>query len=482
MNSFPDNHLWSAGRHRLLLALAAALGAALLLLPAAAGAAVVSSDGQTAHFSGDDSGERVIVDVEFSDEVSFSGEGLMAGPGCYGGAYTVKCPNGSGGIEMQMGGGDDVVTSIITSPRPASLRVDLGDGNDAFAGQENDDSVVGGSGDDELVSRGGADVLDGGPGNDTLTAGDGADRLAGGDGDDLFSGDSTESRSPDSIDGGAGNDVIDDYYTGADPATAPKVTITLAGGADDGLPGEGDDLRGIERVHAQAALDFSGDEGPNEAVAAEVAAASSLRGAGGNDALTGTNHDDVVDGGFGDDALTGGYGNDKIVGGPGRDTIEGDRPARCNEMHCDLDPGSSADQIDALDGSVDTIACGPGPDSVHADTADVVAADCESVQRDGNPKRSKAKLVAAGKVGLKRALAKGLVVRVSGVKPRHKVVLKAFVGKRLVARGSGRAKKTGAAKVRLRFSAAARKSLGRRKSVRLKIKGAGAQTALTLHR
>ncbi|HYC81494.1 MAG TPA: hypothetical protein VEB65_06890 [Solirubrobacterales bacterium] len=475
----------TTNRLRPSLALALAALAALLLVPSAAQAAVASSDGTTTRLSGDAAAESVIVDVSFAGEVTFSGPGVIAGTGCYGETGSVACPNGLGGIEMSLGGGDDIVTSIVTSPAPASLRVDLGDGNDSFSGQENADQVAGGGGDDKLVSRGGGDGLDGGPGNDTLEAGDGSDQVLGGDGDDRLSGDSTESRSADLIDGGAGSDSVDDYYTGQDPATAPRVTVTLGAGADDGLPGEGDDLRGIERVQAAAALDFSGDEGNNEAVAAEVGGASALRGNGGADVLTGTNSDDSIDGGSGDDALTGGYGNDTIVGGPGSDRIDGDRSARCNEMHCDLDAGSAADSIDARDGATDTVACGPGPDSVKADAADVVAADCETVEKPGAPNThggegGEPKLSLARKLALGKALAKGIRIRVDGATANAPVALSAQLKKRVVARGAGKADAAGSAVVVLRFGKAARRSLGHKASVKLTVTGAGASTAVTL--
>jgi hypothetical protein len=39
------------------------------------------------------------------------------------------------------------------------------------------------------------------------------------------------------------------------------------------------------------------------------------------------------------------------------------------------------DRIRVRDGERDTVTCGPGTDRVRADPADVVAADCEAVNR-----------------------------------------------------------------------------------------------------
>jgi hypothetical protein len=68
-----------------------------------------------------------------------------------------------------------------------------------------------------------------------------------------------------------------------------------------------------------------------------------------------------VTGGPGDDTLTGGTGADHLDGGPGNDTFE------------------------AVDGAIDTITCGTETDSGNADSADVVAADCEAVTKPAPP-------------------------------------------------------------------------------------------------
>ena len=104
---------------------------------------------------------------------------------------------------------------------------------------------------------------------------------------------------------------------------------------------------------------------------------------GGDDIVLTSVSDDVIDGGAGNDNLQGNRGNDTITGGPGRDTINGDTNSVCTSIVCL--PGASNDVIHARDGEVDQIACGFGSDSVVADSIDVVAGDCEAVDRGSAP-------------------------------------------------------------------------------------------------
>ena len=89
-----------------------------------------------------------------------------------------------------------------------------------------------------------------------------------------------------------------------------------------------------------------------------------LYGGGGVDHVTGNSVANVVDGGAGNDVLAGSDGADQVTGGPGSDSIGG---------------GPGNDVINAQDGEVDTVDCGPGVDTVAADAVDVLTG-CESVQ------------------------------------------------------------------------------------------------------
>jgi RTX calcium-binding nonapeptide repeat (4 copies) len=88
--------------------------------------------------------------------------------------------------------------------------------------------------------------------------------------------------------------------------------------------------------------------GPGSDVLRTGAPADQVRGDDGNDDIATGGGADVVDGGLGFDVLSGGDGDDLL-----RDA----------------------------DGLPDRIECGPGADRVEADTADVVASDCETVTR-----------------------------------------------------------------------------------------------------
>lgn len=481
-----------------LVALAAA---GLLALPGVASAATVSSDGTTAAIAGTDAAENIDVRL-YEGVLSFSGN-VTAGPGCttpeWGGG--VDCPAGPGGVTAALAGGDDKLHSYLAdAPTPKYGRYDLGAGND-FAEGYGSEVVNGGPGNDELSGLDGDDELDGGDGNDKVSGGAGADVVRGGAGDDQLTSDPMENRSPDVIDGGPGRDSISDWMRG-DPATEQLVTVTLDGQADDGFPGEGDNVTNMEIVESYGALRFVGTDGDDIASASEVGNRGELSGKGGNDKLKGTDDDDVLDGGPGADDLTGGYGNDTITGGPGQDKIVGDRDGRCNELHCDLSPGSAADTIDAVDGEVDTISCGPGTDTVKADPQDVVAPDCETVTRAGatpgpgggpatggtkntnNSGRGTTakKLAIAGTPSLKALLKSGLTITVSGRTAGAKVKVSAKRGATVVAQGSGKASKAGTAKVKVKVTKAGRRALRKARTAKLTIVAGADRLTITLKR
>lgn len=91
---------------------------------------------------------------------------------------------------------------------------------------------------------------------------------------------------------------------------------------------------------------------------------NTLRGTDGADRIAGFNGGDVLYGGPGDDTLYGGAGKDEIYAAQGDD---------------DVLAGAGDDFIEAKDGRVDRVGCGPGDDSVSADREDLVSPDCESV-------------------------------------------------------------------------------------------------------
>jgi Ca2+-binding RTX toxin-like protein len=377
----------SSRRRRLTRRSAAA--AALLLtaaaFPAAAHADVASFDGSRITVTGSDGNESITLSRTVEGDIAITTD--EAGSGCRFDIYLEEaiCPVPSGGVYVNMGGGNDHVThlSLTEGTLPdGSLHVDLGPGDDEFQGAAGREEVVGGAGNDTLTGGDGDDALDGGEGNDTLTGDGGRDALQGGAGDDVLDGDRFEQPAADLIDGGPGTDRAEGW-TIPDGSTHPPARVTLDGQANDGRPGEGDDVRDIELVtsNVSGSWTMSNADDVIEVWANLDGGASTIRTLGGNDRVTGGNHDERIDGGVGNDRLEGGYGNDRIVGGAGRDTIVGDMSrSDCGVLQsCSLPQGN--DVIDARDGERDTISCGVGRDTVTADRQDVVSRDCERVKR-----------------------------------------------------------------------------------------------------
>jgi hypothetical protein len=210
---------------------------------------------------------------------------------------------------------------------------------------------------------------------------------------------------------------------------------------------------------------------------------STIHAGGGDDRVIGEDREETIDGGPGDDVVEGGRGSDTLTGGPGRDTIVGDE----SDTSCTYAPEYCVifgnDTIHARDGERDEIDCGPGEDRAEVDAIDVHAG-CEVVavgDAPPGPDGAGAARLAFTRVPLRKALRKGLVVRVTGTRPgKVKAVLKRK-GRR-VAAGSARASQAGQATIRLRFTRAARRTLQRKRSVRLSLTAAGARRTITLRR
>lgn len=161
----------------------------------------------------------------------------------------------------------------------------------------------------------------GGAGNDTLTGGRLGDEFAGGTGNDTINGqggddDLTGDAGADLLDGGGQTDIV--RYPIPD-----RVVVTLDDVANDGRPGEGDNVRAVETV-----ITGSGD-----------------------DSVTGSSANETLDGGAGNDSLNPGTGNDVVRGGAGDDLIDVREDAQ---------------------GVRDTVNCGFGQDEVIADLSDQV--------------------------------------------------------------------------------------------------------------
>jgi RTX calcium-binding nonapeptide repeat (4 copies) len=288
------------------------------------------------------------------------------------------CP-APNGMRLVLDDGDDWVTvsSGVTEP----ITMLGGAGRDTLEGYENAVVLDGGPGDDKLVGSAVNDELDGGEGNDQVDGNAGSDRVLGGAGDDVLRPDGYEDPGTDVVDGGPGVDEINsDWSTRRTGDPEPLLNVTLGGNADDGRPGEGDDVRGVERLTMSKGGRFVGTEASEYVKLHQVGDNGDLIGLGGDDELRGGDGSDRIEGGAGADKLDGGFGDDEIVGGPGRDAISADLAGGdCGPLWCKVPYGN--DTVDARDGEADSISCGAGTDSVTADAVATVAPDCEQVDR-----------------------------------------------------------------------------------------------------
>ncbi|HST43131.1 MAG TPA: calcium-binding protein [Conexibacter sp.] len=456
-------------------ALAAAAAIALLAPPAAAQArGTITYDGTTMTFSGDGAADHVGIGVS-QGELSWVTSGLDAIPAqCTAAEYvdhTAYCPFPQR-IVVDLGGGNDSfsISSAAWDPFPAAVAVEVrgGDGDDRIQSAQLQD---GGAGRDRLEGHDGDQTLRGGPGDDVLDGGAGNDQVYGEDGNDSLNGDQFKAPGRDVIDGGPGEDVVEsEWAEGAQKATQP-VTITLDGVADDGRPGEGDNVVGIERFKVYTGGTFHGTDGVDtyEIEPGEIRHPATVLGKGGNDRLVGDDDVETIDGGPGDDYLEGGWNNDTLIGGPGRDTVfADDTGAHCNYWTwCRLPFGN--DTVDVRDGEVDTVDCGIGTDTVKADPVDLLSS-CETVDTGVAPPVRRAPEGGGGRAPLRRAGEKALAVKVSGAKlgaalrsglslevgapGAGKVSATLKRGKTTVGGGSARVRKGGTVALKVRFSKA----------------------------
>jgi hypothetical protein len=221
---------------------------------------------------------------------------------------------GSGGAGCPASG------SVVTCTGVTSVTVDAGDGNDTVSAAGLSTIPValgGGAGSDTLTGGAAADDVQGDDGNDVLNGGDGDDNLGGDTGADVYN----------------GGDGIDTATYGS--RTTPS--YSLDGAANDGAPGEGDNIEpDVENVRALAAatdtIAITGSSAANRLIVTQ--------------------------------------GKATIVGGGGSDELEG---------------GPQDDSIDARDGTQDVVICGGGADTALVDTVDVVSPTCENVQRFATP-------------------------------------------------------------------------------------------------
>jgi len=188
---------------------------------------------------------------------------------------------------------------LAQRPYLGDFTIYLGDGDDsARSVTDGKDEIEGGAGDDRLIGGNGGTLFRAGPGRDDMWGGYGRDT------------------------------VYYDHWLSYDQTFSPATeSITLDNVANDGAPGEHDNVHGdIEIVYPD----------------------------GRENVVVGNWRDNELHGGSGDDEITGGTGRDLLIGSGGDDTI------------------------DAADGEADEVDCGAGTDVVAADAIDTTSS-CESI-------------------------------------------------------------------------------------------------------
>jgi Ca2+-binding RTX toxin-like protein len=152
---------------------------------------------------------------------------------------------------------------------------------------------------------------------------------------------------------------IQRVFYNASPGEVNQLTISASGGAYT-LTDAGASI--------QAGAGCTGAGNTVTCGAALIRGITVMGGDGGDSLENTTSTPSTLSGGDGADSVTGGSGNDILRGNQGIDTISG---------------GAGDDSIDVRGDRADMVSCGAGTDSVRADATDLVAADCENVDRGG---------------------------------------------------------------------------------------------------
>ena len=376
---------------------------------------------------------------------------------------------GLGADVLNGGAGTDTATyasrttTVIADIDGAADDGNWGEGDNVATDVEN---LTGGMGADALVGSGGANTLDGGPGPDALHGAGGADtvtyssrtaavtadidgaaddgqagegdnvatsveNLTGGAGADTLTGNAANNV----LDGGLGADVLNGG-AGTDTVTyasrTAAVTATIDGAANDGVAGEGDNVKtDIEN----------------------------LIGGAGADTLTGNAAANALFGGAGGDALNGSGGADNLNGAAGADTFA------------------------TRDGASDNVSCGAENDTVTADPGDAANADCEDVDTGAaapaaKPTTAKVKLskrpITLGRDGKAPVAITCPKTQIGGCSGTVTIDIAAATGKARSSRRSRRRTVLGKARYKVRA--------GKKKTVRVRMSRRGRRKVLRKRR
>lgn len=298
------------GQNRRVFVLALTAGA-IVLAPAAAEAATLDNSGGTLTYAAAPGATSVVAFDQMGATVRVTRFSVTDGNG--GDNDEVTSTNGCAPVppEPSFSAG-----SRFDCPGVARIVADAGDQDDQIdaSGADVPGTFKGASGEDGVFGGSANDAIDGGDGDDFVGGGDGADQLI----------------------GGAGIDSTQYFASSPGPGLAsPAITVTLDGQANDGRPGENDNVQ-TEDVSAGT---FAATGAPKSAVT-----------------LVGDGQSNSLDAfGTGPADIDGGAGNDALLGSVNDDTLR------------------------ARDGFADRVFCSGGNDTAIVDTLDVVSGSCENV-------------------------------------------------------------------------------------------------------
>lgn len=208
---------------------------------------------------------------------------------------------------------NDAIIASLSAPEGGlgELLLESTGGSDFIVGDPNSPNTIdGGAGDDTIIGGNESDSLAGGTGNDQIEGGAGNDTLNGGSGDDIVSGGAGD----DILIGGFGNG--DDSYDGGDgvdtiqyTSAVRGITVDLGAGTASDVDVDNDDIGNDTLSTIEHVTGGQGDD--------------TLIGGAGDETLEGRGGDDTLDGAAGADILAGGSGTDTLIAGAGDDTLIG---------------------------------------------------------------------------------------------------------------------------------------------------------------
>jgi len=284
-----------------------------------------------------------------------------------------------------------VVGAMLTWANIDELHIQGGSNDDILYGTSGNDELIGNGGSDRLSGEGGVDYLSGGAGNDFLTIVGSGTALGGADNDTLTVTLASAAQTA-TIDGGAGQDSLDLYWTdaaglnvtlGAGSAIlgVENVTLNTMGGGADTLylshPGadplnpsgvfvwnayEGSDHLVVDLGDVQNAVSLFSSSlafGSTFSLYYSSVELFELWTGAGADNLNGYSNRDIFHSGAGADILHGGEGNDDLYGGADNDTLYGNQGVNL------LDGGDGDDTIHSI--GFDIIDGGGGNDLLIID-------------------------------------------------------------------------------------------------------------------